>query len=98
MLLLADNGVADLTPLAALDRMGVLDFDRNVVADLAPLAGMPALWRLHAAGNRITDLGALAGLKRLAEVISPRMRSPTSSRCASASRAPRAGNRRRPSR
>jgi hypothetical protein len=60
----------DLSPLANLDALEVLDFGQNgrVIDDLRPLANLPKLRRLRAVGLAATDfdpLGTLAALEWL---------------------------------
>ena len=62
---LPGNVVSDLSPLAGLPQLELLDLARNAVLDLSPLAGLTRLSRLEISGNEISDLSPLAGLKRL---------------------------------
>jgi hypothetical protein len=65
---LANNQVADLTPLKGLAHLQYLNLARNRVEDLAPLAGVTALQYLELSDNRVKDVAALGGLTNLASV------------------------------
>jgi hypothetical protein len=55
----------DLSPLADLTALQILDLDNTPVNDLAPLANLRALRRLDLDGARVTDLAPLANLAAL---------------------------------
>ncbi|MYE84045.1 MAG: hypothetical protein F4X36_19810, partial [Gammaproteobacteria bacterium] len=57
--------VADLSPLAGLDRLGVLGMFGNEVTDLAPLRGLPHLRELWLTSNPLSDLSPLADVPGL---------------------------------
>ena len=64
-LLLFDNIVADLSPLAHLGDLGELYLDRNGFENLDALAPLRGLTTLSLTGNRIDDLSPLEGLTAL---------------------------------
>lgn len=47
-LILWDNQISDLTPIADLTTLLVLNVDRTQVSDLSPVAGLTALKTLYA--------------------------------------------------
>ena len=59
------RGLADVSALAGLTGLEVLDLSGNAVADAWPLAELLSVKRLDLSDNRIADLSALAGLTRL---------------------------------
>ncbi len=63
--LLRTRQVADLTPLAGLDALQILDCSNTQVADLTPLAGLDALQILNCSSTQVADLTPLAGLDAL---------------------------------
>ena len=65
VLLLSENQISDLTPLAGLTHLIALSLNQNQVADLAPLSGLTLLSDLSLEKNQITDLSALAGMNKL---------------------------------
>ena len=58
---LSSRAVADLSVLAGLTALRVLNLADNAVADLAPLSGLTGLRVLDLSSNAIADLGPLAG-------------------------------------
>ena len=62
---LSSREVADLSALAGLTALRVLNLADNAVADLAPLSGLTGLRVLDLSSNAIADLGPLAGLTGL---------------------------------
>lgn len=64
-LLLFDNLVADLSPLAHLGDLGELYLDRNGLQSLDALAPLKGLTTLSLTGNRINDVSPLEGLTAL---------------------------------
>ena len=62
---LSSRAVADLSALAGLTALRVLNLADNAVADLAPLSGLTGLRVLDLSSNAIADLGPLAGLTGL---------------------------------
>ena len=60
-----DRGLTDVSALAGLRGLEVLDLHGNAVEDVWPLAGLGRLRRLDLSGNRIGDVSALAGLVQL---------------------------------
>ena len=61
---LRDNEISDLSPLAGLINLEVLDFTFNV-SDLSPLAGLINLEYLHFTDTNVSDFSPLAGLINL---------------------------------
>lgn len=66
----AGNDIADLAPLAGLDRLEWLNLNENLVGDLGPLAGLTGLRGLFlcCASNDYDDLAPLANLARLEQL------------------------------
>ena len=62
---LSSRAVADLSALARLTALRVLNLADNAVADVAPLSGLTGLRVLDLSSNTIADLGPLAGLTGL---------------------------------
>ena len=62
---LSSREVADLSALAGLTALRVLNLADNAVADLAPLSGLSGLRVLDLSSNAVSDLGPLAGLTGL---------------------------------
>lgn len=62
---LSNNAVADLAPLAGLQKLGSLKLTHNQITDLTPLAGLPVLVDLGVSDNRITDLRPLSQVPTL---------------------------------
>ena len=59
-LILNDNGtVVDLSPLAGLSRLRVLNFHGNMVRDLGPLRNMHSLGEIDMSANEVEDLSPL---------------------------------------
>jgi internalin A len=69
LLNLAENEIADLTPLAGLPRLQSLDLSRNQIKDLQPLVTNTALQYLDLSFNRLRKIEALAGLTNLAALL-----------------------------
>jgi Leucine-rich repeat (LRR) protein len=61
------NEITDVTPLAALPRLGTLTLTGNAVSDLSPLAGL-ALFDLGLSQNPVSDLTPLAGTTTLSSL------------------------------
>ena len=59
------NSISDLTPLAGLTQLTVLDLNRNAISDISALSGLTNLVVLWLGGNVITDISALSGLTNL---------------------------------
>lgn len=68
------NQISDLSPIANLTSLDLINFDRNLVTDLTPIAGLTALTELGfwdngptpgASVDGISDISALAGLTNL---------------------------------
>ncbi len=66
MLVLENNQIGELAPLAGLNRLKYLYLSRNQISHLEPLASLTRLVRLELAGNRIQDPTPLIGLGELA--------------------------------
>ncbi|MEJ8846300.1 COR domain-containing protein [Variovorax rhizosphaerae] len=64
-LFIADNKIADLSPLATLPQLELLDVSANAVATLAPLAQCVALTTLDASGNEAVDASTVGALQQL---------------------------------
>src|SRR5438045_752915 len=60
-----DPAVSDLSPLAGLRQLEVIELPGAPVADLGPLAGLSRLRRLDVARSGVCDLAPLAGLRAL---------------------------------
>ena len=63
---LADNGIADIASLAALDGLSYLILSDNDVADISPLAGLTGIQTLTLDRNDISDVSPLSALTGLA--------------------------------
>jgi internalin A len=57
--------VRDLSPLARLQRLEVLELTRTPVRDLAPLSALPSLRELHIADSQVRSLLPLLSLGSL---------------------------------
>ena len=55
MLLLHENQITDISPLAGLKNLTVLWLDENQITDVSPLAGLSKLTVLGLSGNQIAD-------------------------------------------
>lgn len=67
---LPDNHIADLSPLAGIEALTVLDLARNQVADVSPLARNATLGRgdsVNLTGNPLNRAALNSGLPRIAE-------------------------------
>jgi internalin A len=62
---LRTNQVRDISPLAGLTRLKLLDLSSNLISDISALSGLTALETLAIYNNQITDISALSGLKNL---------------------------------
>ncbi len=60
-----NNSISDLTPLAGLTQLTVLDLNGNAISDISVLSGLTNLVVLRLGGNVITDISALSGLTNL---------------------------------
>lgn len=66
VLIIADNQITDLTPIASLEHLEYLEiFLNRELTDLTPLAGLSHLVDLHAGSCAISDFSPLLGLKGL---------------------------------
>ena len=68
LLLLRDNSIRDLSPIAGITNLTDLHLEGNEITDLSPLAGLTRLTELSLPNNQISDVAALAGLKQLTEL------------------------------
>ena len=59
------NTISDLTPLAGLTQLTVLDLNGNAISDITALSGLTNLVVLRLGANVITDISALARLTNL---------------------------------
>ena len=66
---LANNEISDLTPLANLTELSVLQLSDNEISTLTPLANLTELRQLDLANNEIRDLGPLANLNVLYSLV-----------------------------
>lgn len=63
------NHIADLSPLAGLVTLRMLDAHNNQnITDISPLSGLVNLEELVLRGNRISDISPLAGLTRVKDL------------------------------
>ena len=60
-----NNSISDLTPLAGLTQLTVLDLNSNAISDISALSGLTNLVVLRLGANVITDITALSGLTNL---------------------------------
>ena len=67
-LLVMDNQISDLSPIAGLIEMYELRINNNPISDLFPLKGLRNLTRLDAYRAQISDLTPIAGLTKLREL------------------------------
>ena len=65
VVLLTVNTISDLTSLAGLTQLTLLDLDGNAISDISALADLTNLVVLRLGGNVITDISALSGLTHL---------------------------------
>ena len=64
-LILADNRISDLTPLASMPDLVYVELFYNHISDLSPLSGLTKLKDLNVCSNHISDLTPLYGLTSL---------------------------------
>jgi len=62
---LGHGEVEDLTPLAELKRLQLIDLSNHQIKSVAPLENLSALQYLNLSGNQVEDLKPLAGLKKI---------------------------------
>ena len=65
---IADNQIADLTPLAGLTALTYVDLERNQIADIDALSDLARLRFLDLSGNHISDITPLAGTADLVQL------------------------------
>ena len=63
-----ENPVSDLSPLAGMRSLTLLDLGYNHISDISALANLTNLVWLELPGNRITDVTPLAGLTSLRQL------------------------------
>ena len=68
VLLLPQNRIQDIRPLASLTKLTFLDLGGNAISDISPLAGLVNLEVLGLWNNQIIDVLPLAGLVNLKDV------------------------------
>ena len=64
-IVLSQNQIADITPLATLTNLVWVDLSENKFSDVSPLASLPKLYRINLDGTKVSDISPLAGLPRL---------------------------------
>lgn len=64
-LVLSENRIEDISPLAGLVNLTQLDLSHNAIVDISPLEGLTKLEVLSLQHNRIVDIAPLAGLADL---------------------------------
>lgn len=62
---LANNEIADLSPLAVMKLLQSLDLSRNKVTNIKPVSELVSLQYLKLSKNQVTDLVPLSGLQKL---------------------------------
>lgn len=67
-LLLPQNRIQDIRPLANLTKLTFLDLGGNAISDISPLAGLVNLEVLGLWSNQIVDISPLAGLVNLKDL------------------------------
>lgn len=67
-LLLAQNAIEDLGPLAALTGLEYLDVDENSITDLSPLAGLTGMFGLSVRNNQVSDLSPVRNMSGLEQL------------------------------
>ncbi|WP_404429473.1 leucine-rich repeat domain-containing protein [Sutcliffiella horikoshii] len=65
ILFLYDNSIEDLSPLAGLTKLFMLEVEENNVTNVTPLSNLTNLYILGLGNNPITKIDALAGLTNL---------------------------------
>ncbi len=65
ILILADNGLKDISALSGQTELEYLEIFKNYITDLSPLSGMTELRDLNIGYNDIRDLSPLDGLQKL---------------------------------
>jgi hypothetical protein len=59
------NQISDISPLAGLTKLTVLQLDGNLITDISAVAGLTKLTALGLSSNQISDISPLAGLTNL---------------------------------
>jgi Leucine-rich repeat (LRR) protein/uncharacterized protein YycO len=67
-LVLINNQISDLLPLAGLTNLTYLRLDGNWISDLSPLGGLANLTELYLINNQISNFSPLAGLTNLTKL------------------------------
>lgn len=62
------NEIVDISPLAGLTKLNILNLRDNQIVDISALAGLTNLSELNLRENQIVDISALAGLTNLSEL------------------------------
>ncbi|MEM7393357.1 MAG: leucine-rich repeat domain-containing protein, partial [Verrucomicrobiota bacterium] len=65
VLLLDNNQIGDIAPLAGLTNLTFLDLQQNQIVDLTPLSGVTNLTFLDVAQNMVSNLTPLAGMRSM---------------------------------
>jgi internalin A len=65
ILIAAEQGISDCTPLAKLEQLNILDISGNQINNCAPLAKLEQLKELYISGNQINNCAPLARLTQL---------------------------------
>ena len=64
-----DTQITDITPLAELTKLAVLNIDRSRIGDLSPLAGLTNLRHLNLRSAEISGISPLSGLTNLKNLL-----------------------------
>jgi len=64
-LIIFDNHISDLSPLASLTYLRSIGLSQNNISDLSPLADLPNLYNIDLRDNLISDISPLAGITSL---------------------------------
>ncbi|WGD37605.1 leucine-rich repeat domain-containing protein [Lysinibacter sp. HNR] len=67
-LMLGNNQINNVAPLAALSRLDALSLAGNQISDIAPLAGLNNLFGLFLGNNQISDVSSLVPLENLEQL------------------------------
>ncbi len=62
---LYENSIWDLSPIAGLDKLEVLELWENIITSVEPLRGLESLHELHLGGNAISDVEPLLDVPNL---------------------------------
>ena len=64
-----DTQITDITPLAKLTKLAVLNINGSRISDISPLAGLTSLRHLNLGPAEISDISPLAGLTNLKNLL-----------------------------